>query len=263
MSSFALQGKQIIVTGGSRGIGAEIVRVAAMQGAETIVIGYASNSKAANDLISKLEKDVSTNKTKFYAVQGDLTNQKSCSTFVKNATQSFKDGKFDGLVCCSGVMDMIPLAASTDENLAHHFNVNVSGTLFTIQSALPHINNDGRIIAFSTSVINSPQALQPGYLQYTMCKAAVEQMVKVLQRDPSIGGPERRIAINCVAPGATATELFLKGKSDEIIKRIGSLTPEGRIGQPDEVAEAITFLLTPASRWVRGQLVRINGAQTL
>ncbi|KAH0445399.1 hypothetical protein IEQ34_025512 [Dendrobium chrysotoxum] len=160
-------------------------------------------------------------------------------------------------------MDMIPLANSTDANLSHHFNVNVSGTLFTIQAALPHILNDGRIIAFSTSVLASPQALQPGYLQYTMCKAAVEQMVKVLQRDPSIGGPDRRIAINCIAPGATATELFMKGKSEEMVKRIGSLTPEGRIGQPDEVAEAVTFLLTPASRWIRGQLIRVNGAQTL
>lgn len=193
MSSFSLSGKQILITGGSRGIGAEIVRVAALQGAETIVIGYASNSKAANDLISTLQNDPSTSKTTFHAVQGDLTNQKACQTFVKSATDKFKEGKFDGLVCCSGVMDMINLADSTDENLAHHFNVNVSGTLFTIQAALPHIVNDGRIIAFSTSVLASPQALQPGYLQYTMCKAAIEQMVKVLQRDPTIGGPERRI----------------------------------------------------------------------
>lgn len=88
-------------------------------------------------------------------------------------------------------------------------------------------------------------------------------MVRVLQRDPSIGGPARRIGINCVAPGATATELFLQGKSDELVKRIGSLMPEGRIGQPDEVAEAAVFLLTPAARWMRGQLFRINGAQTL
>lgn len=145
----------------------------------------------------------------------------------------------------------------------HFPDTNVKGTLFTIQAALPHIVNDGRIVTFSTSVTVSPQALGPGYLQYTMCKAAIEQMVRVLQRDPTVGGPDRRIGINCVAPGATATDLFLNGKSDELIKKIGSLMPEGRIGQPDEVAQAVLFLLTPASNWVKGQLLRINGAQTL
>lgn len=113
-----------------------------------------------------------------------------------------------------------------------------------------------------------------------MAKAAVEQMVKTLQRDPSIGGPDRRIGINAVAPGATGTDLFYHGKSDEVLKRIASIMPSNRIGKPEEVctysvnsliaymffekiAQPTIFLLTPASSWIQGQILRVNGAQTL
>lgn len=263
MSSFQLTGKQIIITGASRGIGAELVRVAALQGAKSIVVGYASNSKAADDLIEKLKSNPLTNKTNFYPIKGNLVDQKSCNQFIKDSIEKLEGGKVDGLICSAGMMKMIDLAQTTDENLDEHFDVNVKGTLFTIQAALPFINNDGRIIVFSTSLNATTLGVTPGYLQYCMSKAAIEQMVKVLQRDPSIGGPDRRIGINTVSPGATGTKLFLHGKSEEIIRRIGSSTPEGRIGNPDEVAEAIIFLATPASRWIRGQTIRINGAQTL
>lgn len=89
---------------------------------------------------------------------------------------------------------------------------------------------------FSSSVTTHPMAIQPGYLQYAMTKGAVEQMVRVLARDPSIGGPERRITVNAIAPGATGTELFYEGKSAEMIARISSLMPQNRIGKPEEVS---------------------------
>lgn len=116
-----------------------------------------------------------------------------------------------------------------------YVDTNVKGTLFAIKAALPYIANGGRIVCFSTSVLATPQALGPGYVQYAMAKAAVEQMVKTLQRDPSIGGPDRRIGINAVAPGATGTDLFYHGKSEEVLKRIASIMPSNRIGKPEEV----------------------------
>lgn len=106
-------------------------------------------------------------------------------------------------------------------------------------------------------------AITPGYLQYATTKGAVEQMVRVLARDPSIAGPDRRITVNAISPGATGTDLFLNGKSPEIIARISGLMPQNRIGKPEEIADATISLLMPAARWIHGQTIRVNGAQSL
>lgn len=108
--------------------------------------------------------------------------------------------------------------------------------MFTIQALLPNLANDGQIVLFSTSLTSHPMAIQPGYLPYVMTKGAVEQMVRVLARDPSIGGPDRRITVNAIAPGATGTALFYQGKSDEMINRISGLVPQQRLGKPEEVS---------------------------
>jgi 3-oxoacyl-[acyl-carrier protein] reductase len=108
--------------------------------------------------------------------------------------------------------------------------------LFTVQALLPNLANDGQIVLFSTSLTTHPMAIQPGYLQYIMSKGAIEQMVRGLARDPSIGGPDRRITVNAIAPGATGTELFFQGKSQEMLDRISGLMPQQRIGKPEEVS---------------------------
>lgn len=116
------------------------------------------------------------------------------------------------------------------------------------------MSKGGRIIFFSTSLI-AVSSVAPAYLLYNSTKGAVEEMSRVMSKDLASKG----INVNCVAPGPTATELFLKGKSEEVIKAIGSASPHGRIGEPDEVADAVTLLCGEQSRWVTGQVLRING----
>lgn len=116
------------------------------------------------------------------------------------------------------------------------------------------MSNSGRIVFFSTSLTVVSQ-IAPAYLLYNATKGAIEQMTRVMSKDLAAKG----INVNCVAPGPTATELFLKGKSEEMIKGIGSTNPHGRIGEPDEVADAVTLLCGEQSRWVTGQILRING----
>lgn len=120
--SFSLAGKRILITGGSRGIGAEITRAAASNGAAAIVIGYVSSQKGAEDLISKLKADKQTSQTEISAVQGNLIDQGSCSEFIKEALTRIPSGKFDALICSAGVMNLISLADSTDENFDNHYS---------------------------------------------------------------------------------------------------------------------------------------------
>jgi hypothetical protein len=103
------------------------------------------------------------------------------------------------------------------------------------QALGPHIRPDGRVLFFSTSLTSNPIAISPGYLPYVMCKGAVEQMARVLSRDPAFAASDRRITVNVVSPGPIETELFLAGKSQELLDRIASMHPSQRIGQPDEV----------------------------
>lgn len=95
----------------------------------------------------------------------------------------------------------------------------------------------------------------PNYLLYCATKGSIEQMTKVLSKDLARKG----ISVNAVAPGPTGTELFYKGKSEELLKTIASFSPHNRIGAPEEIADAIVFLSGEGSRWVTGQILGVNG----
>lgn len=120
--SFSLSGKRILITGGSRGIGASITRAAASQGASSIVIGYVSSKKGADDLISELKADKATSQAEISSVQGNLIDQASCSKFIKEALTKVPNGKFDALICSAGIMNMVSLAESTDDNFDTHYS---------------------------------------------------------------------------------------------------------------------------------------------
>lgn len=111
----------------------------------------------------------------------------------------------------------------------------------------------GSHIIFLSTTLCTASTVMPGYLLYNSTKGAIEQMTRVMNKDLGRKG----IFVNAVAPGPTGTELFYHGKSEELLKTIASFNPQGRIGQPEEVAEVIAFLAT--SSWVSGQVVRVNG----
>ncbi|KAL4735141.1 hypothetical protein BDV11DRAFT_196698 [Aspergillus similis] len=124
----------------------------------------------------------------------------------------------------------------------------------TVQKAAKHIPAGGRIILVSTGVTVLSN-IAPAYLLYASAKAAVEQMARVMAKDLARNG----ILVNCIAPGPTTTGLFLNGKSDQMLKMVAGFSPFNRIGEPEEIANAVYFLCSKDSSWVSGQTLRVNG----
>jgi 3-oxoacyl-[acyl-carrier protein] reductase len=130
--------------------------------------------------------------------------------------------------------------------------VNLKGTFNTLREAARRLRQGGRIINFSSSVVG---LLQPTYAVYAATKAAAEAMTGVLAKE--LRG--RNITVNAIAPGPTATDLFLKGKSPELIDRLAKMAPLERLGQPADIAAAVAFLAGPDGAWINGQTLRANG----
>lgn len=123
---------------------------------------------------------------------------------------------------------------------------------YAMQKAAPHMPPGSHIVLLSTTQCHA-STVTPNYLLYTMTKGAIEQMARVLSK----GLGPKGIFVNAVAPGPTATDLFLGGKSQQLLDTIAGFSPHKRIGQPEEVAEAIAYLTD--SKWVSGQVVKVNG----
>lgn len=153
-------------------------------------------------------------------------------------------------------MEMYDLAHATEAAFDRHFNLNVKGALFLVQKAVPHMPAAGGRVIFVSTGLNTATALAPGYLLYVATKGAVDQMVRALAKDL---GP-RDITVNAVAPGPTGTELFYRGKSEQLLDVLRRASPFGRLGEPDEIASVVAFLAGEDSRWVSGQVLRVNGA---
>lgn len=126
--------------------------------------------------------------------------------------------------------------------------------LIHLQKAAPHMEKGSHIVLLSTTQC-AASTVTPFYLLYNTSKGAVEQMTRVMCKELAPKG----ICVNAVAPSPTGTELFYKGKSEQMLKMIAGLNPVGRIGEPVEIAEAIVWLSGGSSSWVMGQIVRVNG----
>ncbi|EME45560.1 hypothetical protein DOTSEDRAFT_150675 [Dothistroma septosporum NZE10] len=243
-----LQGKVALVTGGSKGIGAALSERLADFGA-SVVINYSSDSKAADGLVKKINDK---HNGQAISIRADAASVGGAERMVKAAVDHF--GKLDILVPCAGILPIRTLDETTEEDFDKTYALNVKGPYFLAQKAVPHMSAGGRIVFFSTS-LTAASTVQPAYLLYNSTKGAIEEITRVLSKDLAGKG----INVNCVAPGPTGTELFLKGKPQEVIDAIGKLNPHGRIGSPEEIADAIMLLCGEQSRWVSGQVLRING----
>ncbi|GFN00818.1 hypothetical protein Sfulv_56280 [Streptomyces fulvorobeus] len=157
----------------------------------------------------------------------------------------------DVVVHAAGVMTLAPLVDTDLDALDRMHRTNIRGTFVVDQQAARRLREGGAIINFSSSVLSLSL---PGYSAYAATKGAVEAMTLILARE--LRG--RDITVNAVAPGPTATDLFLKGKDEEAVERIAAQAPLERLGTPKDIAEVISFLAGPA-RWVNGQVVRANG----
>ena len=234
-----------IVTGAARGIGAAIARRLASDGF-AVVINYASSSAEADVLAGELESAGH----RAIAVKADVSRPDDVRAMFETAEATL--GKIDVLVNNAGIMKVVPLAETSEAVFKQTFAINVQGTFNTLREAATRMNNGGRIVNFSTSVVGTNL---PGYAIYAGTKAAVETFTRVFAKE--LRG--RNITVNAVAPGPIATELFLTGKSDELIQQFSRAAPLERLGQPEDIANVISFLAGPDGGWVNGQILRANG----
>jgi 3-oxoacyl-[acyl-carrier protein] reductase len=240
--------KQVaIVTGASRGIGAVIAQRLARDGF-AVIVNYAGNAAAARDVVGRIEAAGG----QAAAVQGDVADPAAAKQLFDEALRLY--GRVDALVNNAGIMPpgMPTLANTDDATFDRLIAVNLKGTFNTLREAATRVESGGRIVNFSTSLVGT--AL-PGYSAYTATKAGVESMTMIFARE--LRG--RNITVNAVAPGPTATELFLNGKSEELVSRLAKMNPLERLGTPEDIAGAVSFLLGPDGGWVNGQTLRANG----
>jgi 3-oxoacyl-[acyl-carrier protein] reductase len=237
--------KVAIVTGASRGIGAAVAERLARDGF-TVVVNYAGSQAPAEALVRKIEAAGG----RALAAQGDVANPDAVKRMFDAAEAAF--GGVEVLVNNAGIMALAPIAQSDDALFDRHIAVNLKGSFNTMRQAARRLRDGGRIVNLSSSVVG---LLQPTYGVYAATKAAVEAMTSVLAKEMR----GRGITVNAVAPGPTATDLFLDGKSPELVERLAKLAPLERLGTPTDIAAAVAFLAGPDGAWVNGQTLRANG----
>lgn len=236
-----------IVTGASRGIGAAIAAQLSNDG-YAVVVNYSGNAVEAQKVVDRI---VSA-QGRAIAVQADVADPVAVEAMFDQAIQAF--GRIDVLVNNAGIMPPnLPMLADTDDTTFDRLiAVNLKGSFNTLRAAANRLQAGGRIVNFSTSVIG---LALPGYAVYAATKGAIEVMTNIMAKE--LRG--KQITVNAVAPGPTATDLFLNGKSPEVIERMSKAAPLERLGTPEDIAKAVSFLVGPASAWVNGQTLRANG----
>ncbi|CAI1891417.1 SDR family oxidoreductase [Serratia proteamaculans] len=234
-----------IVTGASRGIGAAIAERLAADGF-TVIVNYSGNQALADQLVRKIEQ----NGGRALSAKADVSDTAAVAQLFDRAEQAF--GGVDILVNNAGVIALALVAEMSDADVDRLIDINLKGTFNTLREAAKRLRDNGRIINFSSSVVG---LLQPSYGMYAASKAAVEALTSVLAKE--LRG--RNITVNAIAPGPTATGLFLDGKTPELIERLAKMAPLERLGQPQDIAAAVSFLAGADGAWINGQTLRANG----
>lgn len=238
-------GKVAIVTGASRGIGAAIAERLASEGF-TVVINYSGNAGPADELAKKIEARGGKSLTS----KADVSDAEAVRRMFEATEAAF--GGVDVLVNNAGIMTLARLADADDANFDRQISVNLKGTFNTLREAGKRLRDGGRIVNFSTSVVGLKLE---SYGVYAATKAAVETLTAIMSKEMR----GRGITVNAVAPGPTATDLFLNGKSDELIERMATMNPLERLGTPEDIAASVAFLVGPDGGWINGQVLRANG----
>jgi 3-oxoacyl-[acyl-carrier protein] reductase len=237
--------KVAIVTGASRGIGAAVAERLAADGF-TVVINYSGDVKSAETLARKIEGEGGRALT----ARADLSDPNAVRGMFDATEAAF--GGVDVLVNNAGIMKLAKIADSADALFDQQIEVNLKGSFNAMREAAKRLRDGGRIVNFSTSVVGIKLET---YGVYAATKSAVETMTAILAKE--LRG--RTITVNAVAPGPVATELFLRGKSPELIERTARMNPLERLGTPEDIASVVAFLVGPDGGWINGQVLRPNG----
>jgi 3-oxoacyl-[acyl-carrier protein] reductase len=241
----SLTGKVAIVTGASRGIGRQVAIQLAQSGVK-VTVNYSSSRAQADEVVKTIEQSGG----QAVAVQANVGSVSEVEALFSETIKRF--GRVDILVNNAAVMENNAIENVTEEIFDRHFAVNVKGTYFACQQAMKYMSPGGTIVNFSTSVAG---ATLPTYSVYAATKGAVEQLTRQLAKE---FGP-KDITINCIAPGQVATDLFLTGKSSELVDSFRRANAFGRLGEPEDIANALELLVSDKARWITGQTIRVNG----
>jgi 3-oxoacyl-[acyl-carrier protein] reductase len=243
-----LTGKVAVVTGASKGIGAAIAKQLAAEGA-SVVVNYASSKAGADHVVA----DITSAGGKAVAVQGDVAKKADIDRLFSETKKAF--GPLDVLVNNAGIYEFAPLEQITEEHFHKQFNLNVLGLLLTTQEALKYFGPAGGSVVNVSSLVST--LAPPNGSVYSATKGAVDVITGSLAKE--LGA--RKIRVNAVRPGlveteGTRTSGFTSGEfHDEYVKN----APLGRIGQPQDIATAVTFLASGDSSWISGETLLVSG----
>jgi 3-oxoacyl-[acyl-carrier protein] reductase len=233
-----------IVTGASGGIGHSVaVRLA--QAGMAVAVHYAGNRDRAQAVVDEIVAAGG----RAMVVSADVADEAEVAALFDQVDTEF--GGIDVVVNTAGIMLLSPLAELNLDDFDRMHRTNVRGTFVVSQQAARRVRKGGAIINFSTSVT---KIALPTYAAYAATKGAVDVMTLILAKEMR----GRDVTVNAVAPGPTATPLFLVGKPQQVIDTMSNMSPLERLGEPADIAEAVAFLAGPA-RWVNGQIIYTNG----
>jgi 3-oxoacyl-[acyl-carrier protein] reductase len=243
-----LSGKVAVVTGASKGIGAEVARRLADEGA-AVVVNYASSRAGADRVVA----EITGKGGRAVAVQADVANPEDVRRLFAEAKRAF--GRLDVLVNNAGVYDFAPLEAITPEHYHRQFDLNVLGLILATQEAARHFGPEGGSVINISSIV-SKLAL-PGSTVYSATKAAVDSITRTLGAEL---GP-KKVRVNAVNPGMVLTEgnSMAADPENAFRKTVEAQTPLGRIGQVDDIAPAVIFFASDDSKWITGETLYIAG----
>ena len=237
--------RSAIVTGASRGIGAAVAERLAHDGI-AVAVNFAGNLAPAQAVVDKITQAGG----RAIVIQADVSDPDAVRAMFDRVESEF--GGLDVLVNSAGIMKLSTLTDTDDALFDQQIAINLKGVFNGLREAAKRMRDGGRIINFSSSVVG---LYQPTYAIYAATKAGVEAMTHILAKE--LRG--RNITVNAIAPGPTATDLFLKGKSQEAIDQMAKMAPLERLGEPEDIANAVAFLASSDAAWINGQVLRANG----
>jgi 3-oxoacyl-[acyl-carrier protein] reductase len=243
-----LQGKVVVVTGASKGIGAGIAKALADEGA-SVVVNYSSSKPDADRVVA----EIAARGGHAIAVQGDVSKQAHIERLFSEAKKAY--GRLDILVNNAGVYEFSPLEGVTEDLFHKHFNVNVLGLLLTTKEGVKHMGLEGGSIINIGSGASSMRP--PNSAVYTATKAAVDAITGVLAKEL---GP-RKIRVNSINPGMIETEgVHAAGiAGSDFQKMVETQAPLGRVGQPDDIAPTAVYLASSDSKYMTGEALLVSG----